>query len=105
MHRRLERLRVKSLKQVDSNDVRAFHLTVPIPDPEKEAALIEQEENLVPERFKARDPEKWFVDTQGESTIEPSGSPRTWLQDNFVPFEEEDSSSDESFESFSSIIV
>ena len=107
LHRRLERLRVKSLKQVDSNDIGAFHLTVPIPDPEKEAALIEQEqeENLVPEGFEAGDPEKWFVDTQGESTIEPSGPPRTWLQDDFVPFEEEDSSSDESFESFSSIIV
>jgi ribosomal 50S subunit-associated protein YjgA (DUF615 family) len=105
LHRRLERLRVKSLKQVDSNDVGASHLTVPIPDPEKEAALIEQEENLVPEGFEAGDPEKWFVDTQGESTIEPSGPPRTWLQDDFVPFEEEDSSSDESFESFSSIIV
>jgi hypothetical protein len=109
LHRRLERLRVKSLKQVDSNDVGAFHLTVPIPDPEKEAALIEQEQeqedNLVPKGFEAGDPEKWFVDTQGESTIEPSGPPRTWLQDDFVPFEEEDSSSDESFESFSSIIV
>jgi hypothetical protein len=107
LHRRLERLRVKSLKQVNSNDVGASHLTVPIPDPEKEAALIEQEqeENPVPEGFEARDPEKWFVDTQGESTIEPSGPPRTWLQDDFVPFEEEDSSSDESFESFSSIIV
>ena len=107
LHRRLERLRVKSLKQVDSNDVGASHLTVPIPDPEKEAALIEQEqeENLVPEGFEAGDPEKWFVDTQGESNIEPSGPPRTWLQDDFVPFEEEDSSSDESFESFSSIIV
>jgi hypothetical protein len=107
LHRRLERLRVKSLKQVDSNDVGASHLTVPIPYPEKEAALIEQEqeENLVPEGFEAGDPEKWFVDTQGESNIEPSGPPRTWLQDDFVPFEEEDSSSDESFESFSSIIV
>jgi hypothetical protein len=30
---------------------------------------------------------------------------KDWLQDDFVPFEEEDSSSDESFESFSSIIV
>jgi hypothetical protein len=40
-------------------------LTVPIPDPKKEAALIEheQEENLVPKGFEARDPEKWFVDT------------------------------------------
>jgi hypothetical protein len=56
-------------------------LTVPIPDPKKEAALIEQEqeENLVPEGFKAGDPEKWFVDTQGESTIEPSSPSRTWL--------------------------
>ena len=95
----------QALKQVDSNDIGASHLTVPIPDPEKEAALIEQEENLVPEGFEAGDPEKWFVDTQGEATIEPSGPPRTWLQDDFVPFEEEDSSSDESFESFSSIIV
>ena len=100
LHRRLERLRVKSLRQVDSNDIGASHLTVPIPDPEKEAALIEQE-NLVPEGFEAGDPEKWFVDTDG-SSIKPS---ETWLQDNFVPFEEEDSSSDESFESFSSIIV
>jgi hypothetical protein len=41
LHRRLERLRVKSLKQVDSNDIGASHLTVLIPDPEKEAALIE----------------------------------------------------------------
>ncbi len=81
LHRRLERLRVKSLKQVDSNDIGASHLTVLIPDPEKEAALIEQEqeENLVPEGFKAGDPEKWFVDTQGESTIEPSSPSRTWL--------------------------
>ena len=104
---RLKRLRVKSLKQVDSNDIGAFHLTVLIPDPKKEAALIEQEqeENLVPKGFEARDPEKWFVDTQGEPNIEPSSPPRTWLQDDFVPFEEEDSSSDESFESFSSIIV
>jgi hypothetical protein len=69
LHRRLERLRVKSLKQVDSNDVGAFHLTVPIPDPEKEAALIEQEENLVPEGFEAGDPKKWFVDTEGESSL------------------------------------
>jgi hypothetical protein len=38
-------------------------------------------------------------------TLEPSGPPRRWLQDDFVPFEEEDSSSDESFMSFSSIIV
>ena len=30
---------------------------------------------------------------------------KDWLQDDFVPFEEEDSSSDESFESFGSIIV
>jgi hypothetical protein len=100
LHRRLERLRVKSLRQVDSNDIGASHLTILIPDPEKEAALIEQE-NLVPEGFEAGDPEKWFVDTEG-SSIKPS---ETWLQDNFVPFEEEDSSSDESFESFSSIIV
>jgi hypothetical protein len=78
---RLKCLRVKSLKQVDSNDIRASHLTVLIPNPKKEAALIEQEqeENLVPKGFEARDPKKWFVDTQGESTIEPSGPPRTWL--------------------------
>jgi hypothetical protein len=100
LHRRLERLRVKSLKQVDSNDIGASHLTIPIPDPEKEAALIEQE-NLVPEGFEAGDPKKWFVDTEG-SSIKPS---ETWLQDNYVPLEEEDSSSDESFESFTSIIV
>ena len=108
LHCRLERLRVKRLRQVDSNDIGASHLTVPIPDPEKAAVIEqeqEQEENLVPKGFEAGDPEKWFVDTQGESTIEPSGPPRTWLQDDFVPFEEEDSSSDESFESFSSIIV
>jgi hypothetical protein len=37
----------------------------------------------------------------GQPGLKPS---KTWLQD-FVPFEEEDSSSDESFESFSSIIV
>jgi hypothetical protein len=60
LHHRLERLRVKSLKQVDSNDIGASHLTVPIPDPEKEDP-IEQEENLVPEGFEAGDPEKWFV--------------------------------------------
>jgi hypothetical protein len=41
LYRRLKRLRVKSLKQVDSNNVRASHLTVLIPDPKKEAALIE----------------------------------------------------------------
>jgi hypothetical protein len=35
LHRRLERLRVKSLKQVDFDDIGAFHLTIPIPDPEK----------------------------------------------------------------------
>jgi hypothetical protein len=40
LHRRLERLRVKSLGQVDSIDIGASHLTIPIPDPEKEAALI-----------------------------------------------------------------
>jgi hypothetical protein len=79
--------------------------TILIPDPKKEAALIEQEENLVLKGFEARDLEKWFVDIQGDSTIEPSSPPRTWLQDDFVPFKEEDSSSDESFESFSSIIV
>src|SRR3981081_713143 len=63
LHRRLERLRVKSLKQVDFNDVGAFHLTIPIPDPEKEALALEQEqENLVPEGLEAGDPEKWFVD-------------------------------------------
>ena len=39
LHRRLERLRVKSLKQVNSDDIGASHLTVPIPDPEKEAML------------------------------------------------------------------
>jgi hypothetical protein len=76
LHRWLKCLRVKSLKQVNSNDVGASHLIVPIPDPEKEATLIEQEENLVLEGFEARDPKKWFVDTQGESTIEPSGPPR-----------------------------
>jgi DDE superfamily endonuclease len=102
LHRRLERLRVKSLKQVDFDDIGAFHLTIPIPDPEKEALALEQEqENLVPEGLEAGDPEKWFVDTEGES-LEPS---KRWLQDNFVPLEEEDSSSDESFMSFESIIV
>jgi hypothetical protein len=103
LRRRIERRRGKALKQVDPDDIGAAHLTVIIPDPEKEAerqALIEQE-SLIPEGFEAGDPEKWFVDTEG-SSIKPS---ETWLQDNFVPFEEEDSSSDESFESFSSIVV
>jgi hypothetical protein len=78
-------------------------LSVSIPDPEKEA-LKEQDiqEDLVPEGFEARDPQKWFVDNEGESSLKPS---TRWLQDDFVPFEEEDSSSDESFRSFSSIIV
>lgn len=64
LHRRLERLRVKSLKQVDFDDIGASHLTILIPDPENEA-LIEQEdqEDLVPKGFVAGDPEKWFVDT------------------------------------------
>jgi hypothetical protein len=55
-YRRLERLHVKSLRQVDFDDIGASHLIVPILDPKKEA-LVEQED-LVPEGFEAGDPEK-----------------------------------------------
>ena len=104
LHRRLERLRVISLKQVDFDDIGASHLTILIPGPENEA-LIEQEDqkDLVPKGFVAGDPEKWFVDTWGEAVDPFVERSKRWLQDDFVALEEEDSSSGESFMSFMSI--
>jgi hypothetical protein len=115
--RQSERRRKKALKMVALGDRGAAHLTIPIPDPEVEAALekerLEQQAVLgiipetIPEGFEAGDPSMWYP-----RPIE--GNPgRQWLQDDFVAFEKESSSSssedsddsDDSFVSAESISI
>jgi hypothetical protein len=106
LHRRLERQRVKSLKQVLTNDVGAFHLTVPIPDPEKaplEENILGVHEATIPQGFEAGDPQNWLEGVPFEPYNTTLKTSERWLQYDFVGFEEEDSSSSSSDESFYSI--
>jgi len=105
--RRIERLRKAELRKALEDDIGLAHLTIPIPDPETQD-IQEDTQETIPEGFEAGDPKNWIqedvqeVQDVQEDQVDHS---KDWLQDDFVPFEEEDSSSDESFESFSSIIV
>jgi len=95
--RRIERLRKAELRKALEDDIGLAHLTIRIPDPETQD-IQEDTQETIPEGFEAGDPKNWMQEEQVDHS-------KDWLQDDFVPFEEEDSSSDESFESFSSIIV
>jgi hypothetical protein len=100
--RRIERLRKAELRKALEDDIGLAHLTIPIPDPETETQDIQEDtQETIPEGFEAGDPKNWLQE-EVQDQVDHS---KDWLQDDFVPFEEEDSSSDESFESFSSIIV
>ena len=95
------------MRKALEDDIGLAHLTIPIPDPETQD-IQEDTQETIPEGFEAGDPKNWIqedvqeVQDVQEDQVDHS---KDWLQDDFVPFEEEDSSSDESFESFSSIIV
>ena len=99
INRRLERSRVKTLKQVLPNDLGASHLTIPIPDPEKTAnweQIFAEIESTIPEGFglETGDPETMFEDrpvelVEPEPMVQPSSG---WLQDDFVAFEDSSSS-------------
>jgi hypothetical protein len=116
--RRIERRRKAALKKVAVHDLGAAHLTIPILDPEIEAKLeqerLEQEGVLgtVPETilegFEAGDPSKWYP----SGRVVEDNPDRQWLQDDFVAFEKEGSSSssssdvsDDSFVSAESISI
>jgi hypothetical protein len=100
--RRIERLRKAELRKALEDDIGLAHLTIPIPDPETETQDIQEDtQETIPEGFEAGDPKNW-IQEEVQDQVDHS---KDWLQDDFVPFEEEDSSSDESFESFGSIIV
>jgi hypothetical protein len=99
--RRIERLRKAELRKALEDDIGLAHLTIPILDPETQD-IQEDTQETITEGFEAGDPKNWMQEEVPEDQVDHS---KDWLQDDFVPFEEEDSSSDESFESFSSIIV
>ena len=106
-HRRLKRFRRRCEREVNIHDIGAGHLYIPIPDPEKEAkekALESQEEpqnRPHPEGFSlAGDPQNWFQSSPPRPSLEPS---LRWLEADFVPFEEPESSSDDSDDSKESL--
>jgi hypothetical protein len=75
------------------DDIGLAHLTIPIPDPEIQEDIQEDTQETIPEGFEADDPKNWMQEEQVHHS-------KDWLQDEFVPFEEEDdelSSSDESY--------
>jgi hypothetical protein len=102
--RRIERLRKAELRKALEDDIGLAHLTIPIPDPETQDIQEDTQETIL-EGFEAGDPKNWIQEEVPDVQEDQVDHSRDWLQDDFVPFEEEDSSSDESFESFSSIIV
>jgi hypothetical protein len=75
--RRIERLRKAELKRVQANDIGAAHLTISIPDPEKEtenlvqktqeARVLEEQEDTILEGFEAGDPTNWTQLTPSKS--------------------------------------
>jgi hypothetical protein len=102
--RRIERLRKAELRKALEDDIGLAHVTIPIPDPETQDIQEDTQETIL-EGFEAGDPKNWIQEEVPDVQEDQVDHSRDWLQDDFVPFEEEDSSSDESFESFSSIIV
>lgn len=118
--RRSERRRKKALKSVAQDDQGAAHLTILIPDPEVVAELEQKrlaEEGIlgtiletILEGFEADDPSMWYP--RPESRIIEDNPSQEWLQDDFVAFEKEVSSSsdnsddsDDSFVSAESISI
>jgi hypothetical protein len=90
--RRIERLRKAELRKALEDDIGLAHLTIPIPDPETQEDIQEDTQETIPEGFEAGDPKNWIQEEQVDHS-------KDWLQDDFVPFEEEEdelSSSDES---------
>jgi hypothetical protein len=102
--RRIERLRKAELRKALEDDIGLAHLTIPIPDPETQD-IQEDTQETIPEGFEAGDPKNWIQEEVQDVQEDLVDHSKDWLQHDFVPFEEEDSSSDESFESFGSIIV
>jgi hypothetical protein len=107
IHRRIERIRRRVIQEAEIHDIGLSHLTILIPDPEKEAKEAAQQEpqpSLHPEGFSlAGDPQNW-LQSSPPRPLEPS---LQWLEDDFVPLEvpESDSGdSDESEESLSNYI-
>lgn len=98
-HRRLERARQRCEDILDYHDIGAAHIYTPIPDPEKVAkeATESQEEpqpSLHPEGFGvAGDPQTWFQSSPPRPTQDPS---LHWLEADFVPFEDLESSCNDS---------
>src|ERR1700722_16612002 len=89
--RRIERLRKAELRRALEDDIGLAHLTIPIPDPETQEDIQEDTQETIPEGFEAGDPKNWIQEEQVDHS-------KDWLQDDFVPFEEEEdelSSSDE----------
>ena len=89
------------MRKALEDDIGLAHLTIPILDPKTTQDIQEDTQETIPKGFEAGDPNNW-IQEEVQDQVDHS---KDWLQDDFVPFEEEDSSSDESFESFSSIIV
>jgi hypothetical protein len=84
------------------NDIRAAHSWMPISDLEKtlkEAETLADQQSTIPEGFEAGDPQNWL---EGE-TIQPFEStllpPKRWLEEDFIPFNEDSGSSSSSNDS------
>jgi hypothetical protein len=113
--RQIEKCQKKALKNVAIDDLGAAHLTIPIPDPEVEAKLeqerLEQKAvlGIIPETipetilegFEAGDPSQWYP----SGRVVEDNPDRQWLQDDYVAFEKDNtSSSDDSDDSDDSFV-
>jgi hypothetical protein len=81
------------LRRALDDDIGLARLTIPIPDPETQEDIQEDTQETIPEGFEAGYPKNWMQEEQVHHS-------KDWLQDEFVPFEEEEdelSSSDESY--------
>ena len=90
---------LKALPWVLETDIGTVHLMYPIPDPKKapkEEDILGFQEPTILEGFEAGDPQNWLEGETiepFESTLQPS---ERWLEQDFIPFDKEDSSSSSS---------
>jgi hypothetical protein len=103
VHRKIERFRLRIIQEAEIHDIGLRHLTIPIPDPEKEAKEAEEPQpTLHPEGFSlAGDPQNWL---QSSPPPRPPLTPsRQWLADDFVPLDVPESDSGDSDKSDDSL--
>ena len=96
---------LKQAEYENRNDIGLGHLRIPILDPEKAAKveeIITEPELTILEGFEAGNLWNWLQQDRFEVAFEPT---KQWLQEDFVLFEDEDTSSSSSDESLLSIIL